>query len=121
MMPFARDEPRLNAVSDLAVGLIIGCARSGTSILGEAVAAHPDVTYIFEAHQIWEKGGEGPNGCHRLISASATPAVKAEILEWFARQSEAGRILVEKCPRNTLPGALHPPHFPRSQDSPYRP
>ncbi len=89
-------------MSDLAVGLIIGCARSGTSILGEAVAAHPDVTYIFEAHQIWEKGGEGPNGCHRLISASATPAVKAEIREWFARQSEAGRILVEKCPRNTL-------------------
>ena len=89
-------------MSDLRIGLIIGCARSGTSILGEAVAAHPDVNYIFEAHEVWEKGGEGPNRSHRLTSAAATPAVTADIRGWFDRQAEPGQVLVEKCPRNIL-------------------
>ena len=48
------------------IALIIGCARSGTSILGELVSAHPDVKYIFEAHPIWELAALGENDSHRL-------------------------------------------------------
>ncbi len=38
---------------------IIGVARSGASILGELLASHPQVSYVFEAHRIWELGGMG--------------------------------------------------------------
>lgn len=85
----------------MKIGLIIGCARSGTSILGELIAAHPDVKYIYEAHPVWEIGGAGANESHRLTAAHATPEVVREIREWFERES-GGKMVVEKCPRNAL-------------------
>lgn len=81
---------------------IIGCARSGTSILGELIASNPDVKYIFEASDIWELGGMGGNESHRLTAQHATQPVKQQIRESFARQAGAAGILVEKSPRNSL-------------------
>lgn len=83
------------------IGLIIGCARSGTSILGELVAAHPGVQYFFEVHRVWEIGGPGPDDSHRLTAADATPEVVAAIRGWFEGESD-GRMIVEKCPRNAV-------------------
>ncbi|MDE2060455.1 MAG: sulfotransferase [candidate division NC10 bacterium] len=86
----------------MKIAFIIGCARSGTSILGELIGAHPEVAYIFEAHQVWEQAGFGVNGSHRLTAAHATPEVTLAIRQWFeARQGQAARI-VEKNPRNSL-------------------
>lgn len=82
--------------------LIVGCARSGTSILGELVAAHPEVKYIFEAHSIWELGGLGENDSHRLTARNATPVVSQQVREWFQAQSEGSPVLLEKNPRNIL-------------------
>lgn len=84
------------------IGLIVGCARSGTSILGELGSLHPDVKYIFEAHQIWELGGLGVNGSHQLTAAHATSESKALIREWFVNQKGAAKLLLEKNPRNVL-------------------
>lgn len=85
---------------------IIGIARSGTSILGELLGAHPKVTYLFEAYRLWEFGGYGPNGSHRLTAEHATPEVIAtirkEVREWFRMNGAPGNVLVEKCPRNVL-------------------
>ncbi|MEE9466070.1 MAG: sulfotransferase [Candidatus Neomarinimicrobiota bacterium] len=85
---------------------IIGIARSGTSILGELLCAHPQVTYLYEAYKLWEFGGAGPNGSHRLTAEHATPKVTAtirgEIQEWFRLNGTPGNVLVEKCPRNVL-------------------
>ena len=55
------------------IAFIVGAARSGTSILGELVAAHPDVNYIFEVHSIWELAGEGIDNSHRLNETHSTP------------------------------------------------
>ncbi len=85
----------------LKIGLIIGCARSGTSILGELIAAHPGVKYIYEAHEVWELGGMGKNESHRLTKEHATPEVKRAIRDWFEKESD-GKMIVEKCPRNSL-------------------
>jgi len=90
------------AMSDLAIALIIGCARSGTSILGELVAAHPRVSFLFEAHAVWRVAGPGPDESHRLVAAHATPSVRTQIREWFQRQRGAGAIVVEKNPRHIL-------------------
>jgi len=84
------------------IALIIGCARSGTSILGELIGSHPDVKYIFEAHSVWERAGYGENESHRLTDAHATPRVVSAIREWFSGQRDLRAVLVEKNPRNTL-------------------
>jgi adenosyl cobinamide kinase/adenosyl cobinamide phosphate guanylyltransferase len=67
---------------------IIGCARSGTSILGELIASHPQVKYIFEASHVWEWGGMGVNESHRLTAQHATTSVKKQIREWFESQAD---------------------------------
>ncbi|HSE39379.1 MAG TPA: sulfotransferase [Acidobacteriota bacterium] len=84
------------------ITFIVGCARSGTSILGELIASHPAVKYIFEAHSIWELGGMGEDGSHRLTAEHVSPAIKAEIESWFRDQAQDTHMLVEKNPRNIL-------------------
>lgn len=86
----------------MKMAFIIGIARSGTSILGELLASHRHVSYVFEAHHVWELGGVGSGESHRLTEEHATPRVKQEIRDWFARQGAQGRVLLEKNPRNTL-------------------
>ena len=82
----------------MQIALIIGCARSGTTILGELLAAHEGVQYIYE---VWEKGGLGAGDSHRLTERHATPEVGREIRDWFEARDD-GRMIVEKCPRNAL-------------------
>lgn len=84
------------------IALVIGCARSGTSILGELVASHPEVKYIFEAHDVWELGGMGINGSHRLVAEHATAEVRGRIREWFSKRKGGATLIVEKTPRNIL-------------------
>jgi LPS sulfotransferase NodH len=90
---------------------IIGCARSGTSILGEAVAAHPRAIYLFEASDVWS-GVIGERPDHRLREEDATPsvvaAVRHELLEAAHEAArETGRhphdaVLVEKNPKHVI-------------------
>jgi hypothetical protein len=41
------------ASNNVAPIFIIGCGRSGTSILGEALATHPRVRYFYEPYELW--------------------------------------------------------------------
>jgi hypothetical protein len=86
----------------MKIALMVGCARSGTSILGELVGAHPDVKLVFEAHDVWELGGMGANESHRLTAGRATAPVVRRIRDWFEKQKGSAGLLVEKNPRNTL-------------------
>ena len=81
---------------------VVGSARSGTSILGELIASHPEVKYIFEAHSIWEIAGAGINDGHRYTADYATDDVKEQIRNWFQEQSQSAAMVVEKNPRNIL-------------------
>lgn len=96
----SNDAERTPAALDLA--LIIGCARSGTSILGELIASHPEIHYHFEAHPVWELAGRGENDSHRLTEEHATDKVVQQIRRWLERHSRPGTILMEKNPRNVL-------------------
>ena len=93
---------RFPAAAPLNIGLIVGCARSGTSIFGEAVAAHPAVKYVFEPHEIWEQAGHGENESHRLTAAHAVPKVRAGIRAWFRTQGRGEAFVLDKTPRNVL-------------------
>lgn len=83
---------------------IIGCARSGTSILGELLSVHKDVHYIFEAHALWEVAPPHADGSHRLDATDASGPVKNAIGQTLSQEhARAGRrYLIEKCPRNVL-------------------
>jgi len=65
------------------IAFIVGCARSGTSILGELIGAHPRVRYIFEAHDLWNSMGEGEDESHRLLSEHATSANAERVRRWI--------------------------------------
>jgi omega-hydroxy-beta-dihydromenaquinone-9 sulfotransferase len=82
---------------------ILGCARSGTSILGEAVAASPRVTYLYEVSAIWNRVfPDRPD--HRLTGADASPEACRRLREELgARLVDPARdVLVEKNPKHTL-------------------
>ena len=82
---------------------LIGCPRSGTSILGEAIAKHPRVAYLFEDASISRAIQEGRPD-HRLAQGDATP----ELLQAFRRamleaaKDLSGDVLVEKNPRHVI-------------------
>jgi len=82
---------------------LLGCARSGTSIFGEALAAHPDITYLFELSPTWnsivEEGAD-----HRLDASSATPEVARQVYAEFSQRlrGEPGEVLLEKNPKHVL-------------------
>lgn len=84
------------------IALIVGCARSGTSILGELIEAHPEIQYVFEAHSVWELGGSGINNSHRMVAQDATEFIKARVRNWFEERNGGACLIVEKNPRNTL-------------------
>jgi hypothetical protein len=99
-LPFQR---RTN--SPVPITLILGCARSGTSILGELIASHPQVLYTFES-AIWEKAVKSPQASHRLSAADVDERVRRQIARYFARKmrrhGRPGMVLLEKNPRNCL-------------------
>ena len=82
---------------------LVGCARSGTSIFGEAIAAHNRVAYLFEASRIWNTLVPRKDD-HRLGADDATPAVAAAIYRALAeaRKDLAGDVLVEKNPKHVI-------------------
>jgi hypothetical protein len=104
----ARLKPTLVS-DDVAPIFIIGCGRSGTTLLGELFAMHPGVSYICERYDLWAaihpvtdfnqlySRGE----CHCLLDArSATSTAKSRFRRLMSPPS--GFTLVEKSPINTL-------------------
>ena len=93
----------MRAGRDSIPAFIIGCPRSGTSILGEAIAKHPRVAYLFEDASISRVIQEGRPD-HRLGRTDASP----ELLDAFRRavldaaSSLEGDVLVEKNPRHVI-------------------
>ena len=94
---------------------VVGCARSGTSILGELLAAHPSVSYVFEAHEVWEAAGHGPNQSHRLVASDATAAIAEHVSRALESRRAPETLLIEKNPRNSLRIPFIRALFPRAR------
>lgn len=93
---------------------LIGCARSGTSILGESLAAQPRITYLYEVSAIWKRVfPDRPDD--RLVAADASDSETIQRLhaELAARMTDPERdILLEKNPKHTLRVAFLDRAFP---------
>ncbi len=69
---------------------VIGTHRSGTTLLGRALAHHPDVAYWEEPRHIWSRGNNfKPDDV--LTAAEATAKVKARVRRAFERYVAADR------------------------------
>jgi hypothetical protein len=88
---------------------IIGCGRSGTTILGTLLAAHPAVSYMHEPNDLWaaidpvtdclQRYSAGAH-CYVLDASFVTPKTRRRFQR--AMWSRPGKVLVEKSPHNTL-------------------
>jgi hypothetical protein len=93
---------------------IIGCGRSGTTILGTVLSHHPAVTYLNEprelwvrctpAADIWSPEARARGGSLALGAAAASWATRRRLRRLLARRAErSGRPrLVEKLPINSF-------------------
>lgn len=88
---------------------IIGCGRSGTTLLGQLLAAHPAVTYLYEPDHFWaaiEPSSDSVRLYTRdvqhcmLHEDSLTPAAQRRFKRLMS--PSAGGTLVEKSPINAL-------------------
>jgi len=103
---------------------LVGCGRSGTTILGTVLGRHPRITYLNEPRHLWTKaypqtdiwsGDAGVRGGRmHLTAADATPAQTHALRAAFAREvRRSGRPqLVEKLPINAFRLAFIDAAFP---------
>ncbi len=81
--------------------IIVGAARSGTSMTSRVLQRHPDVAFWMEPKYVWKVGRPlAPDD--RRDASEATPAVRRYIRRAFARYAErAGKPrFMEKTPSN---------------------
>ena len=82
--------------------IILGSPRSGTTLLGNLLSEHPDLTYAEEPRLVWRRGNDQGSDCFR--PEHARPEVVRGIRSAFDEQVRAGRgsRLLEKTPSNAL-------------------
>ncbi len=103
---------------------LIGCGRSGTTILGECIAQHRRVTYLYEPRllwtraypvaDIWTPSAEKRGGKLVLTASDATPEQSDLLQRLFAFQTYWRKrpALVEKYPINNFRLSLLAAVFP---------
>ena len=82
----------------MTVAFIVGCPRSGTSILGQVVGTHPDIEYLSELLN-W---GTSAFGGHRLDAIYATPLITARLRHEVEKIRQGKLVVLEKNPRHSL-------------------
>ena len=80
---------------------LVGCQRSGTTLLSDLLDAHPDVACWNEPYFIWDRYLGNADSDVRT-AADATPRVHGYVATEFAhfRRRSGARVLVEKSPEN---------------------
>jgi hypothetical protein len=81
--------------------ILIGAARSGTKLLRDLLALHPELSAVpYDINYVWLPGGGAAHDEQQ--SAEATPAVRKRIARYVGRFGGPGRRVVEKTVGNTL-------------------
>lgn len=98
----------------MKIAFITGSSRSGTSIIGELIAAHPDVNYIYE-EEVWKKLVNEDNGSHVVSPKEVTDQKKKKLRSWMACYKKGNKMIVEKNPRHIARLPLLKSIFPEAK------
>jgi len=103
--------PLFGTPSSPAFTFILGCGRSGTTMLGDLLRIHPEVAYLFEPFALWAAVDARTDVTH--VYSDAAVGIVLDERDWTASsQSRFDRLfasaaggkpqLIEKSPRNTM-------------------
>ena len=95
------------------IAFVIGCGRSGTTILGQVLARLPGVLYLFEPHHLWTTIDPRTDlinlfhqgdACCFMTSDDCTDEVRTRFARLFlgAGRRVGAQLVIEKMPINTL-------------------
>jgi len=95
---------------------IVGSPRSGTTIFGELLDKHSQLSQWYEPYFVWDRFFRTSPHDERT-AADATPRVKRQIFRDFARYRKNKKclILIDKSPRNSLKIPFILKIFPRAR------
>ncbi|MEM7128350.1 MAG: sulfotransferase [Chloroflexota bacterium] len=81
---------------------IIGAARSGTKLLRDTIARHPDIDKVpYDVNYIWRMGNQ-ETAHDELTTHSVTSEVKAKIRHQLKKYHRGNAVLIEKTVSNCL-------------------
>ena len=83
----------------MEIAFVVGCARSGTSILGELLRAHPRVMYVYE-EPIWRQFAETDH--HAVTIHDIPDKHKLKLRRWMKMYKRKNKIVIEKNPRHIV-------------------
>lgn len=101
--------PALDDPAQTPISFVVGCGRSGTTILGKVLAQHPQVKYYFEPYHLWAALDQrtdvldlyqGENAQLILQSKEVTKQQKSVFPRLF--KAPNGKHLIEKTPLNAF-------------------
>lgn len=105
----AARRPGPDPSSEPPPGFIVGCGRSGTTILGKVFMTHPQVRYLFEPYHLWasiDRRTDVTNlhypadGLFIMRGEHASPGARDRFARLVLGARGDRRIVVEKTPHN---------------------
>ena len=103
-------------VKNVSFVFIVGAPRSGTTIFGELLDRHPQVSQWYEPYFVWDRFFRLAPHDERT-AADATARVKGQIFRDFDRYRKKKKcgVLIDKSPRNSLKIPFILTIFPRAR------
>jgi len=90
-------------MNNTAFVFIVGSPRSGTTVLGEILDRHAEISQWYEPYFIWDRHFRDAKDDARNAE-DATPVVQSQIIRSFLtyQKKTGSSIIVDKSPRNSL-------------------
>lgn len=95
--------------SEFEIAFLVGCGRSGTTILGQILSSNPRVSYLNEPYHFWAEinpetdvtGLFGRRTAKYFMSADdVSPLARKKFAALFGGTSSKSQLMVEKTPHN---------------------
>lgn len=109
----ARRPSAFDGGTEPAPGFIMGCGRSGTTIMGKILASHPQVCYLFEPYHLWAAVDRRTDATNLYYKTDARMMLDGDVVTdetrmrfrraILSQRAKAGKeFLIEKTPHDAM-------------------